>query len=215
MRKIGIIGAGESRVNAPFGEEGWEFWSVNNLYECLVIDSFTSWFELHDIELKNDIYYRRGEDTYKNISIKEYLEKLAELDIPVYMQKHWDIIPKSIEFPFLPILKQFRNYHGCSFSWMLAFALLKPYQISRIETIGLWGIDLEGAEYYNQRPTTEYFLGLAEGMGIEIIIDPESSLLKLDYLYAFQENYEYIKTIHVNLKEIIEIIAIALQQEVQ
>ena len=44
--------------------------------------------------------------------------------------------------------------------------------------IGLWGIDLaEDGEWEYQRANNEYYIGVAEGMGIKVTL-PEGSMLK-------------------------------------
>jgi hypothetical protein len=42
-------------------------------------------------------------------------------------------------------------------------------------------------EYQSQRPSCEYFIGLARGKGIEVYVPPESDLLKCMYLYGFED----------------------------
>ena len=59
------------------------------------------------------------------------------------------------------------------------------------KTIGLCGVDiaLDGVtgetEYAHQRPSVEYYIGLAEGRGIEIVIPEVSELLRCGYLYGW------------------------------
>ena len=49
------------------------------------------------------------------------------------------------------------------------------------------GFASHNSEYHHQRPSCEYFLGIAVGMGIKVYIPPEADLLKTRFLYGFQE----------------------------
>ena len=47
-----------------------------------------------------------------------------------------------------------------------------------------------GSEWQNQRPSCEYFIGMAEGMGIKVTIPDEADLLKTRFIYGFEEPKE-------------------------
>jgi hypothetical protein len=63
---------------------------------------------------------------------------------------------------------------------MLAWAIWK----GTYDTIGMWGVDmaLDGvtgeSEYSHQRPSVEYWLGIAQGRGIKLVLPTESEILK-------------------------------------
>lgn len=208
MRKIAIIGAHKpSLKNLPFKEKGWEIWSINNLFlmEELQnhLNKFTRWFELHKFQKKKNIYLRRGAKHYQTFpSIKEYMEGLDNLDSPIFMQKKWDNIKKSEVFPFKKIMEFFNSSEnfGCSFAWLIAFALYEHlHNKKEISQIGLWGVDLSGQEYYAQRPSTEYWIGRAQGLGISVTIEQPSSLLKHPFIYAYKENFNFINGAFIEL----------------
>jgi hypothetical protein len=53
--------------------------------------------------------------------------------------------------------------------------------------IGLYGIDLASdTEYGDQRPNTDYLIGVAQGKGIAIHLAEGSALLKADRLYGYE-----------------------------
>lgn len=195
MRKIAIIGSAEgNKHNAP---KGYEWWSMNNLYVTYNkrgLKHFARWFELHDFKrTSNKHYTRRSLPSYNGKMINQYMQELANLNIPVYMQKKWKIIPKSKVFPFEQIMSQFATqYFGCSFAWMTALALYEHIQGDTIDTIGYYGVELQGIEYYYQLPSTLYFMGLAKGMGINIDIPEQSGLMKSPWIYAYKEDYRVI-----------------------
>uniref|UniRef100_A0A6M3JWJ9 Uncharacterized protein n=1 Tax=viral metagenome TaxID=1070528 RepID=A0A6M3JWJ9_9ZZZZ len=200
-RKVGIIGAGAGWDKAPYDDPEWEFWSLNNLYRKLDTTKFSRWFELHDFECDKDgDYKRRKVYSYSNMSINDYMKAIADLNIPVYMQQKWGIIPKSRKFPFKAIMKRYGKYFGCSFAWMIGFILHENEKAAekKVDTIGFWGVDLIGHEYLYQRPTTEYMIGLAKGRGIKIIIGKDSELLRMPFIYALDEDSDLIHLLYTN-----------------
>ena len=65
-----------------------------------------------------------------------------------------------------------RDYFTSSIAYMIAEAIRRG-----ATTIGLWGVDLsDDTEYVDQRPCAEYWLGLAQGMGIEVYVPPQSAI---------------------------------------
>lgn len=196
MRKICIIGAACNASDLPLSGER-EYWSVNNLYHQFSGVKFTRWFELHTFERANNRYIRRGVDQYGGISVDKYMREIDALNIPVYMQRKWGKIKGSRIFPFKEIMMHYGDYFGCSFAWMLGLALLEHEKGQKIERLSFYGVALDGQEYFYQRPSTEYMIGLAKGKGIQIYLHETSSILKSPYRYAIDENFDFIQTIHV------------------
>lgn len=190
MRKIGIVGTeiSEDALIDRAVKMGFELWSVNNLYNRWEGIPFSRWYELHTIEHKGQKYYRRAFEYYpinSDQTVKEYLESLDQLEIPVFMQKKWKIIRRSEQFPFNAIRRLWGDYFGCSFTWMVAQAILED-----VDEIGFFGLAFGTTEYYYQRPSLERMIGFAEGRGIKITIDPTSQLLCGDFIYAIGENFD-------------------------
>lgn len=82
-----------------------------------------------------------------------------------------------------------KGYLTNSISYMLALAIVEGY-----EEIGVWGVDMAVSselrgknEYSWQRPSCEFFLGWAAGMGVKVYIPPTADLLKCRNLYGFEE----------------------------
>jgi hypothetical protein len=192
--KVAIIGCADSRSQAPWHlAHEYEFWGVNNLH-LQMPGPYTRWFELHKIEaLPNGAYLRRGQPLFKKQPVIEYLKSLKALNIPVYMQQPLNAVPNAVEFPLAKILERFpRRYFTNTVSWMIALALLEGFK-----TIAIYGVDMAvsstllGAnEYAHQRPSCEYFIGIAEGLGVEVVVPPESDLLKTNFMYAIEEPQE-------------------------
>ncbi len=172
-KKIAIVGAAfSSRTLAPYDDPAWEVWGLNTSYTWQ--PRWDRWFDIHDPE------------TIKG-SNPGHWEWLAKQSTPVYMQKQVDEIPASVEYPLDMIRDLYGDYLTNSISYMVALAIShQPH------TIGIWGVDMaqdntkrEQSEYAHQRPSCEYFVGIARGLGIEVIIAPESDLLKTAHVYGF------------------------------
>lgn len=194
-KKVAIVGCAETKSQAPFGDQSWEIWGVNNLY--LHIPRWTRWFEIHSVaydEIKRKWFRRMNpdlkkgtyewSDEFRGQPAGDYIAGLAKMECPVYMQRRWDAIPGSKPYPLKEILARFpRQYFTNTISWMLALAIYEDF-----EEIHVYGVDMAvGSEYYYQRPSVEYFLGLIEGAGKKLYIPDEADLLKTRFLYGFGE----------------------------
>ena len=197
MRNIAIVGSGTGREQAPHDDTSWEIWSLNNLFNFIQDKRITRWFELHDIGCNDSGITRRGITHYVNQSVEDYLKQIDSLNVPVYMQHKHPLIKKSRPYPFKSIMKEFGKYFGCSFAWMIALALHEHAKGKPVSKIGLWGCSLTGVEYYYQRPSTEYMIGLARGNGIEVYIHDDCNLLKEPYIYAIDERHNVIQDLYV------------------
>jgi hypothetical protein len=184
-KKVAIVGCSESKSLAPFDDESFEIWGVNNLY--MLIPRATRWFEIHQITQNGKNYLRRGSLDFRGQKVDEYLEQLGiwtkEKNCPVYMQQKWDIIPTSIIYPLQDITTKFGGYFTNTVSYMLALALHENF-----DEIHVYGVDMAvSGEYFHQRPSCEFFLGIAVGLGKKVYIPPEADLLKTRFLYGFHE----------------------------
>jgi len=215
-RKIAIIGSAspEADTKAISKLKGYDLWSMNNLFTGFPEIQFTKWFELHHFTRKGSQYLRRGQSFYGGYpTIKKYLQAINDLDIPVYMQKPLAPINASAKFPFREIMRFFKTqYFGCSFAWMIAFALYEHLQGNKIDTIALLGVELTLQEYYFQRPSTEYWIGRAQGMGIQVKLYDTCNLLKAPWIYAYRENFGCINDLYVGVtKHLLTMASIPMQ----
>ena len=195
--KVAIVGCSQSKSLAPFQDESFEIWGVNNLYPH--IPRATRWFEIHEITQTGETFLRRGDTKFRGQPVNDYLKEMGiwtqEKNCPVYMQKHWDLVPTSVPYPVEEMLKKYGGYFTNSVSWMIALAIQEG-----AEEIHVYGVDMAvHTEYHHQRPSCEYFLGVAVGMGIKVYIPPEADLMKTRFLYGFQEPQERAWTKKVNM----------------
>jgi hypothetical protein len=192
--KVAIVGCADSKMAAPFSQPNeWEFWGVNNLHLTMPKAPWSRWFEIHNINFSNNTYFRRGKTDFRGQPVQQYLEGINALGIPVYMQRPWTIVPNSVQFPFKPIIDKYGTYFTNTISWMMALAMIEGFK-----TIGVYGVDMAVSsplrhqnEYSHQRPSCEYFIGMARGMGIEVILPDNCDLLKTRYMYGLQEPQEH------------------------
>lgn len=195
VKRIAIVGCSDSKDLAPYDDESWEIWAMNNAFGHT--KRKTQWFEIHPIKEENGQYYRREllrpgvfrwSKDFRGQPMKDYMQTLASLDVPVWMQRKWDIIPKSQEYPLQMVIQKFGGYFTNSVSYMIALAIFQIAEAGAKGEIGCWGVDMAtGSEYGPQRPSCEFFLGVAAGLGISITIPPEADLLKTKFLYGFGE----------------------------
>jgi len=102
------------------------------------------------------------------------VQGLNQLPCPIYMQRHHEDIPNSVAFPIELFREVFGDYFTCTASYMIAMAIYEGY-----EEIHIYGVDMAAdTEYASQRPSCEYFIGIAEGKGIKVVIPLDSDLLK-------------------------------------
>jgi len=205
--KVCIVGCGSSRTDVPWDDNSFEFWGVNNAFITYVnehaqggpdrMEKFTRWFEIHPIDVEDGKYRRRGKETFRGQAVKDYMIDLGGLgekySIPVYMQNEWPEIPNSLAYPIEFILESFpRRYFTNSVSYQIALAIVEGF-----EEIRIYGVDMAVTskkiaedEYSWQRPSCEYFIGIAEGKGIKVYLPPESDMLKARFLYGWDEPKE-------------------------
>jgi len=147
-KKVAIVGCSDSKNLAPYDDKTWDVWAMNNAFSHVV--RRTAWFEIHPVmQLPNGQFQRRKlirpgvfewSDEFRGMPMKEYIESLAHLGCPVYMQQHWDAIPQSIPYPLEEITRKFGRYFTNSVSFMIALAIAQGYR-----EIGCYGVDMSAA----------------------------------------------------------------------
>jgi len=174
-KKVVIIGTSSTtrgQAGRFFGDPEFEVWGLNGLYIVFpeVLEYATGWFQIHqdDDALSSD---------YKAFAM------LDRYDFPVYMVKKRDEYKNSVAYPRDEVVAEFGTYFNNTISWILAFAMYKGF-----EEIHLYGVDMAvDVEYGHQRPSCEYFLGIATGRGIKMILPRGSDLLRAGRLYGFED----------------------------
>ena len=174
-RKVAIVGkAPSSRGLAPYNDKTWEIWGLGDLWRH--IPRWDRWFELHDTGA--------GKQRWQPDHV-QFLQNCTNL----YVAHPTPELPIAKLYPKDEVLAKFFPYFNNSVSWMIALALHEG-----VTHLGLWGVDMaqsdpakgSNGEYEHQRPSCEFFVGWAAGMGIEVHVAAESDLLKTTRLYGFE-----------------------------
>ena len=182
--KVAIVGFAGTRDQAPFNNPEFEIWSVNNLHNF--IPRTDRVFQLH----------QRCEwevDDLHGFPGKKHLEWLQTCGVPVYTIDKCDDIPTSIKYPLDKMIEEFGiprlkskqkdAYFTNSISFMIALAIHEGFK-----EIHVYGVDMAVlSEYNDQRPSCEYYLGIAKGKGIDVYLPTESDLLKTRFIYGYEE----------------------------
>jgi hypothetical protein len=182
-KKVAIVGFAAGHAHkAPFGDNQVETWGINQLWKVLPDRRWDRWFELHSLY----------EFYHANPGHKEFLANFTHGPVYVREQDYALALEWGIEtaqpFPHRVLLEQFRPYFTNTISWLIALAIMM-----RPEWMGLYGVDMAqdhllAAEYSEQRPSCEYFIGLAEGVGVETFIPGGSDLVAGTHLYGYEDS---------------------------
>lgn len=115
--------------------------------------------------------------------------------VPVYMQQHYEDVPASVAYPLeeitqtlLPYLwrndeldfEAAKPYFTSTTAYMIALAIYKGFQEIRI-----YGVEMASdTEYVRQRDGVTFWLGVAIGRGINVVLQ-KRSLLMSGPLYGY------------------------------
>jgi len=184
-KKVAIVGfASSTRLKAPFHDQSWEVWAMNQLYRF--IPRATRWWELHP---------HTGPHSYLSDEVPgtNYLDWMKRCPLPIYMVSQHPDIPTSVEYPLQRLIDEFdlesmrpdmkhKGYFHSTVDLMLALAISEGF-----EEIGVWGVDMiHDSEYGYQKPSGSFWLGLAKGKGIKVTLPVESALLANEgYVYGY------------------------------
>lgn len=189
--KVAILGFVKHFQQAPFNDPSFEIWGLNELYQF--IPRWDRWFEIHQRSLYENDRNR----------VSDHINKLKAMTCPVYMMQHWDDIPASVPYPLADVMQRWPNpcpaarpYLTNTITYELLLALLEGFQ-----EIHLYGVDMShSTEYGEQRPSCEYAIGIAQGMGVKVYLPTESELLKANFLYGYEVDAEQVFTVRLKDK---------------
>jgi hypothetical protein len=221
--KVAIVGFAPSSMQlAPFGDESWEIWTLNNIYTAFDLPRWDRWFELHknfreyppyhDVRLDaTSIVRGDSRPVVKKLDHLEWLKGQSP-ERPIYFLKEELDIPACRPYPLDEVKKWceskgYKAYFTNSISYMIAIAIMDGYK-----SIGIWGVDMAAnGEYQHERPSVEYWIGLAQGMGIEVVLPKETELLKARF-YGFEDDSDFMKKAQTRYAELMGNHAKAMQQ---
>ncbi len=174
-RKVAIVGFSETtRHLAPFADPSFEIWGLNHLYPY--IPRWDVWFDMHSPEW-----------SAAHLAPEVWKEHEAFLRTahgkPIYMLERYPDFPSSLSFPKAEVSERFRRYFTNGVAYMIALALYQG-----VTELHVYGVEMRhDTEYAAQRPCTEWWLALAEGMGVKVVLPAETALLSCDGDYGYLE----------------------------
>ena len=186
-KKVAIVGFSGTRDQAPFDNPEYEIWTVNNLHQFVPRQDRI--FEIHQRWTWDGQLHGQPAD--------EHVKFMQTCGIPVYNCQVFPDIPTSIRFPIELMTEEFGmprtgfvnpthkdGYWTNSISMMIALAIYEQFEL-----IEIYGVDMAvGTEYNEQRPSCEYYIGIAKGRGIEVRLPAECDLLKARFVYGFEDD---------------------------
>ena len=180
-KKIAICGfASSSRHLIPTDDTTWIIAGLNQLYRHM--PRADVWFDIHVNWADH------------NVEGTDHEGWLKSCGIPVYMSHKPKELPDVIEYPIdRMIARHGVDYFTSTVSFMIAWAMdtieadiEAGNGVASDYTIGVFGIDLiVGTEYEVQKACAEFWLGVAAGLGINVVIPPQSALLKQSHRYGY------------------------------
>jgi len=182
--KVAIIGTAEPHWrSAPFADDSWQIWTCGGIFN--VVPRTDKHIEIHD---KAETCRGWAQTPEQEASARAvYWQWLADKGPDAILKRRLPETPEATEYPLQAVLHAFPDgYFTNSVSYMIALAIIEG-----ADEIGLWGIDmaLSGSgvsdEYGVQRPSVEFYLGIAMASGIKLHLPPETTLLKCRRLYGF------------------------------
>ena len=188
-KRINIMGAAPGWEHTPF--KNGEVWAVNDTHRR------------RDVDLMVDIHDRRNpKEEHDKISLAE----LKERGTPAYTQYLMDGFPNVKKYPIKEIKQEFdTDYFGSGIDYMIALAI---YQGA--SEIHLYGIIMaKGSEYSHQKPSVEFWLGIAKGRGVKVRIHGYySAILKTKnfLMYGYQVPQDFTKKYHPDQVELLEML---------
>jgi len=208
MKKLAMVGFAGSYDEAPYGDDTFEIWTMNSMYNF--IPRYDVLFDIHDI---GEIQKRVQKPDEPN-----HYETLKKLTKPIYMQRQFDEIPASVEFPLTELVNKYKIqpmgdkfFATCTVSHMLALAYDMGY-----EEVHLYGIDeaVDG-EYVDEMPSVLYWLGMLAGKGVKLFISPHSPLMKGYWVYGYEDKpkKQHVDFLEHELNRVHEIEAEALRKQ--
>lgn len=162
----------------------WAVWGMNNLHAQPAVagmaSKFDEWFDLHP-----------AGSIVQDQQHAEWLARGSD-GVPVWTWEPKPEWPNAKRYPREEITARFGRYFTNTVSWQVALALLRIMAHSPDgarapagSAIAIFGVDMAtSSEYAAQRPSVEYFLGIAAGAGVEVILPERSDLLKCAQLYG-------------------------------
>lgn len=187
--KIAICGTGD----------GWNLLPVNSDHTIYCLNDYVK-FERYGV--KPDILFIMDVLDEKPLIVSgvdnlgDIIHRINKLGVPLVAPFKYAEIPKSEAFPIKECAERFGlPYFTNTIAYMIAYALIKG-----AKEIDIYGVNqASNSEYNLEKAGVEYWLGVANGMGVKLRINGDRSELlrnKLRWgggiLYGYNQSYEQV-----------------------
>lgn len=135
------------------------------------------------------------------------IKRINDMRVPLVAPFAYEEIPLSQSFPLEKCVKEFgMPYFTNTICYMIAYALLNFVQQEQLEgrdgkrldayEIHIYGVNQAGShEYQEERGGVEYWIGVANGRGVKVVINgKDSQLMKYKGRYGNNILYGYLST---------------------
>lgn len=210
---ICILGFAGSKKHAPFADERWNIWGVNDLYAYVPRVDVT--FEVHHTLNMGARRNPEHEAVMRAGGRRGSQYKAGEPRTPIVMQSEHPNYPTVFPYPLDTVITEFgrkpfepvceaesavapgASYFTNSIGLMLAMAILELTEVKKINgrdmrvakadaRLGVVGISMAAeSEYIAQRPNVEYWIGRAQGYGIDVWVPDDAHILKAATMYGY------------------------------
>ena len=98
---------------------------------------------------------------------KHMIDEINRRKLPFFSLKKYKFCKTSRKYPIKAVIDKLgSDYFTCGLSYLIAYAIFKEY-----DAIDLYGGNVEkNTEWSHQRPAIAYWLGYAQGQGMEVTI---------------------------------------------
>ena len=105
-----------------------------------------------------------------------FIADVNDLGIPIYMQEKHERIPRSVPFPAEALIDEYGfAYFQSTLTWQVAYAISQGFERIIMHRIHCMP---DSAEYFPQKAGMDFWLGMAYGRGVEIMISDDSHLCR-------------------------------------
>jgi hypothetical protein len=142
----------------PWEDDTFEIWGINNFWNAMrdPEDRLRAdrWFEIHppttDIQNEYDMQW------------------LRECPVPIYTTEPFPDNPNAVVFPVDRLAKKFTDYFSCTFAYQIALIIDEGF-----EELAVHGLELAHGtqrEATVERACVNWWLGMAQGLGIKLLV---------------------------------------------
>jgi hypothetical protein len=113
------------------------------------------------------------------------MDFLTKCNVPIYMQRVFDKVPASVRYPRERVMAEHPRYFTSHAAWMIALALSEG-----VTHLGFFGIHYSmDEEHRKQRAGCEYWMGVAHGKGVQLVVPEGAPLLREPgWLYGYESH---------------------------